>query len=322
VGVRRGERAQISELQLTESPDAPHDAPPREKANVRVEWACNQRCQFCWVDFGWTPPSREQVLEDLALLRARGHDRLSITGGEPTLVPWLEDVVSTAASLGFSTVELQTNAVLLARAGRAEALARAGLTDALVSLHASSAEISDAITQKPGTFEQTVVGADALARAGVRLHISHVLTSANLCETERFVDFVVQRWGKATQVVWAVAHPITRASSRTSGAIPSFDAVRPALLQGLERSLTTGLAFGNINEACGVPPCVLGHDPRFVAPVSPELAKHEAFTHLPICATCEAKPRCRGVRKGYAELHGEAGLVPLHHGTARPHMGG
>ena len=49
-GEGRSASTQVSHVELLE-----RNPGEFQKVNIRVNWACNQRCRFCWVDFDWTP---------------------------------------------------------------------------------------------------------------------------------------------------------------------------------------------------------------------------------------------------------------------------
>ena len=102
-----------------------------------------------------------------------------LSGGEPTLNSHLVEYVQLAKRHGVRAVELQTNAIRLADPVLTRALVAAGLDRVMVSLHGSTAEISDGITGAPTTFAATVRGIDALSQTDVRLRLTgpsaHVL---------------------------------------------------------------------------------------------------------------------------------------------------
>ena len=303
-GVDRGGRNQVRHVQVTDT--------GTDKPNVRLIWACNQRCRFCWVDFDWTPPVRERVLAQLTELAAGGATVVSLTGGEPTLVPWLPDAVRTASDLGFERIELQTNGTHLADGDLVERLADAGLTDVLVSLHSHVPEVADSITQSPGDQVRTVAGVDRLVESSLAIELNHVITRRNLSTTVGFVDFVHGRWGARVEITWSVAAPITEASQRYDDSIVPFDEVGPVLRAALERCLELGVRFGGQDSTCGVPPCVLGGDPRFVTRgFEAGHEDSESFVFPDACSPCSHRSVCRGLQRSYVAVFGDRGISPL-----------
>jgi len=278
-----------------------------EKPNIRVNWACNERCRFCWVDFDWTPPTREKVLSQVDELIAAGHRWVTFTGGEPTLVPWLSDAIRAAREGGMETVHLQSNGVHLSDERMVSRLVNAGLNEALISLHSDDAETSERITQTPNSWERSVQGIDRLVEANVSVSLSHVLTGWNHQGSASFVEFVAERWKGKVGIVWSVAAPITAASTRYEDGVLPFDEVKASLVAGLERSLELGVEFGGQNGTCGVPRCVLEDDARFVIDIPTEMSTMSGFVKPPECEGCTYLHHCRGVRESYVSRFGGRG---------------
>ncbi len=279
---------------------------------VRVNFHCNQACDFCFVSTHLPPPAEAAVrtaIEDAG----REQAVLVLSGGEPTLNPRLLDYVRLARAAGVRAIELQTNAIRLADTALARTLVDAGLDQVTVSLHASNAAISDAITGAPGTFAQTVRGLDALAATAVRLSLNFVFCQANRDDFPRFVELVIARWPRAgITPIFVGSH--TDVIPRTSLLIPSFSDILPALTAGLARARAAGITIGGLDTMCGLPLCLVPADERaalFSAHALPPDAGDGEFVKAPACAACVEGHRCYGVRRGYAELYGTGELVPF-----------
>src|SRR4029077_4373803 len=109
---------------------------------VRVNFHCNTACACGFVSPLLPSPAEAAVRAAIERAGSEGAD-LVLSGGEPTLNPRLVEYVRLAKRVGVSAVEVQTNATRLAERGLARALADAGLDRAMVSLHGSTAELSD-----------------------------------------------------------------------------------------------------------------------------------------------------------------------------------
>src|SRR6185295_8952861 len=143
--------------------------------------------------------------------------------------------VQLAKRSGVRRVELQTNAIRLADATLTGALVAAGVEGAMVSLHGSTAEISDRVTGAPGTFEATVRGIDQLLAAGARVRLNFVFCQANRGDFPRFVDLVATRWPRAG-IVFSFVGSHTDVVPRVASLIPTFTDVMPSLVAGLARA--------------------------------------------------------------------------------------
>jgi MoaA/NifB/PqqE/SkfB family radical SAM enzyme len=285
---------------------------------VRVNFHCNQACTFCFVSTHLPPPADAAVRA--AIERAgREGAALVLSGGEPTLNPRLLEYVQLAKRAGVHAVELQSNAIRLADPALARALVAAGVERAMISLHGSTAAISDAITCAPGTFAATIRGIDRLMETPVRVRLNFVFCQGNYSDFPEFVDLVAAQWPRAA-IVFSFVGSHTDVVPRTTALIPRFTDVLPSLLRGLHRARAVGVEVSGFDSMCGLPLCL----------VPP--AEREAFTTTPVgtdggggefvrgtaCATCTEAYRCYGVRRGYAELYGTSELRALDEGSPRP----
>jgi pyruvate-formate lyase-activating enzyme len=165
-------------------PSATHMLPLSRRGDVRLGYRCNARCGFCYYqDRLETPvseePSTAELRARIAALRAAGATELEFTGGEPTIRPDLGELASYAKELGFLNVSVISNGLRLATPRYADKLIEAGINDFLFSLHGPVAEVHDAHTSLPGSF-QRILGAIANVRArGARCRITATVTSRN-----------------------------------------------------------------------------------------------------------------------------------------------
>jgi MoaA/NifB/PqqE/SkfB family radical SAM enzyme len=281
---------------------------PVTEYTVRVNFHCNQACEFCFVSTHLPPPAEAAVrtaIDDAA----REGAVVVLSGGEPTLNPRLIEYVRLAKLRGARAVELQTNAIRLADRALTRALAEAGLDRAMVSLHGSTAAISDGITGAPGTFAATLRGIDELLLTPVHVRLNFVFCQANREDFPRFVDFVAARWPD-NGIVFSFVGSHTDVVPRTAALIPSFTEVMPSLLAGLARARAAGLQVSGFDSMCGLPLCMVPEAERVgfsKIAVAPGDGAGE-FVKAEVCARCAEGYRCFGVRRGYAELYGTAEL--------------
>ncbi|MCB9751514.1 MAG: radical SAM protein [Myxococcales bacterium] len=278
---------------------------------VRVNFRCNQACHFCFVSTH-LPAAEDAAVEDAIRGIARVGGKLVLSGGEPTLNPRLLDYVRLGKREGARAIELQTNAIRLAEPGLARALAEAGVDEAFISLHGSTAEISDAVTNAPGTFARTVVGIDQVVAAGITTRVNFVFCRANLEDFPAYVELVAARWPAAMLVVSFVATS-TDVVPRTAELQPRYSEVIPPLADGLRRAAARGLVVTGFDSMCGIPLCLVPRDVRefFTLATVPEGFDGGEFIKAAACERCELQDKCFGVRRGYAELHGTDEFRPV-----------
>ncbi|MFK8004636.1 MAG: radical SAM protein [Polyangiales bacterium] len=276
---------------------------------IRVHFACNQRCDFCFVSthLPEVAPSAIEALIDEAAAEGR---IIVLSGGEPTLSPYLLDFVRRAQAGGAPHIDLQTNATNIDDSF-ARKLAGAGVDWAFVSLHAPNASLSDGITGAPGTFDKTVVGMRALGDAGVLLRLNYVLHGENAAAFPEHVDWVHENFPEAILVpsfVAASTDLVPRAL------VPRYADVLPHLAEGLRRAGRHGLRVLGLDSLCGVPLCLIpatyAEDLTALAEAPADLSGGE-MRYPPPCEGCHARDRCFGLRRTYLELHGHDELRPF-----------
>ena len=287
------------------------DGGTKPAAIIRINFHCNQACRFCFVSTHLPPAAEADIEAAIDDIGARW-GMVALSGGEPTLNPRLPDYARRAKAAGVREVELQTNAVRLAEPGLAQTLADAGVDVAFVSLHGATAEMSDAITEAPGTHRRTLVGIDNLRAARIRVRINFVLCTPNHHEFPAFVELVAARW-PGTPINCSFVAPSTDLVPRTAALVPRYHDVLPSLRAGLQAAQRLGVEVGGFDSMCGIPLCLVPGDlqPFFaLAEVSPGYDRGE-FLKPSACGQCVLEPRCFGIRRGYAELYGTAELQPV-----------
>jgi predicted dehydrogenase/MoaA/NifB/PqqE/SkfB family radical SAM enzyme len=276
---------------------------------------CNQDCPFCSANETsnnvWSEPGA--MLRAIARAARRGLDRVSFSGGEPTLSRDLIHFVSAAHRLGIPKIELVTNAVLLDAPHKAKALVDAGLTHAFVSLHAHDDRLSRQMTQKIGDHPRTVRGVRHLIDAGAIVVVNHVITARNYPYLRQFVEFVRAEFGGRTMISFAFVTPQYKALENNA-LVPRISDVMPYLRRALYRAVEIQQVV-HIGSRQGIPPCLLGEFGAWsdVLDLAPEAASEDAPQKLRAegCDGCRYTRHCRGLWKPYVAAHGLGELRPI-----------
>ena len=161
------------------------------KADLALTYGCNNACRHCYNE-----PGRKEmpalgldgwrrVLGKLARL---GVPHVIFTGGEPTLVEDLAELVAEADRLDL-VAGMNTNGRRLADPAFADRLARAGLSHVQITLASCRAEVHDAASGAK-SFDQTVAGIQNALAAGLHTITNTTLTRRNMDHAEAIVDFL------------------------------------------------------------------------------------------------------------------------------------
>ena len=287
-----------------------------DRADVKVGFACNNRCVFC------AQGERRSACPAVALpelekrlIEARKHATgLVLTGGEPTVHRHLVALVRVAKLLGFDPIQIQTNGRMLSYPGVVDVLLRAGATEFSPSLHGSTPELHDALTCAPGSFAETTEGIRNVVASGADLVTNSVVVRQNLHDLFSLVTLLASLGVRNIQL--AMVHPVGAAAERFDEVVPRLaDVVEP-----LARAWQAARALGVRVATEAVPLCFLpGTEAMAVEASIPSTTVFdfdgtsidysawragEGKVHGPPCESCEARSRCEGPWREYPEHFG------------------
>jgi AdoMet-dependent heme synthase len=147
--------------------------------HLDVTYRCNERCVHCYLDHDdhgeMTTAEIKNVLDQLA---AAGVFFLIFSGGEVFLRRDFFELLEYARGLLFN-VKIKTNGVMI-REAEAQRLRALGIDTVQISVYSHRAEVHDAITKLPGSFERTMKAIRFLRDQGLKVTIANVLMSGNL----------------------------------------------------------------------------------------------------------------------------------------------
>lgn len=174
---------------------------------VSVNWhvwpRCNYACGFCFTTFRDIPRAlpKKDALRIPALLRAAGTEKLTFVGGEPTLCPYLPELVRTSKDEGLTTMVV-TNGYLLAD-GYLDRIRDAADWIGL-SLESASNEIEKRLGRGNGDHvDRVLLAARKTRAAGIRLKVNTTVTALTWREDLHDVILTIEpeRW-KVFQALW------------------------------------------------------------------------------------------------------------------------
>lgn len=285
---------------------------------LRLGFACNQDCGFCWQGRDWPAPPPEKYLNWLDEIATIGVKWLLVTGGEPTLWPRLAELIARATGVHGLEVLLETNAIRMRQPHVIEELRAAGLRTLFVSYHSADAATSDQMTRAPRTHANTEKGIAAWLAAGLEVQLNCVVQPQNVQQLAEHGRAIVQRFvkpypqGRVGLVTYTQPAPYFDAG-RFEGALVPLDEVAPGLSAAISALLAAGVRV-QVDGSCGFPAC-LTRDVVGVMRWQPALEMADSDSQsrgfAAVCEQCAAKPGCLGVRREYLQRFGERGLRPF-----------
>lgn len=289
--------------------------PVHVPSHIDLNRACDRSCDFCAVKATEKTTSAQRGAAAVAAVQRAiaGQVRsLTLTGGEPTLEPWLPQLLQLAQRGGIPERVLETHAGTMTPA-RARQLADAGLTRAVVAVNCLDPEVSDRLTGTDNDLRRTLLGLRALLAAGVDVDVTAALlpeTAPLLADLRAGLPRLAQ--GLPGRLLRLVVRVIVQ--SPRPRPLLALTQAAAALSEALavDGSLPLAQASGQELPACAFAEPVQAL-PLLV--LSQQFAQREAQRHqrLPQCADCPLLAVCPGVRPGLAPaMTGQHQPVPAH----------
>jgi MoaA/NifB/PqqE/SkfB family radical SAM enzyme len=286
---------------------------------ISADYRCNNRCVGCHSvnDDGPGMSSRE-IAAHLVRARDRGATKLWLGGGEPTLRRDGLAAAKRARELGYTTVLLQTNGMLLAYPEVARRWVEAGVTEVTFALKGARAATHDRLTRTPGCHELLLQGIAAMAEHGLPLSGDILAYASNVQEIPEMVGLYAGL-GLRRFSVWSLS-AVDQGDRDLSAQVPRLSDVARAVTAAMDAHPTLEIV------SLHTPPCVVPgshHRCLFHAAelgllvVNPgghsfmlEESAIEGGTFLPRCAGCSHRATCGGLRADYLAIHGDSEIEP------------
>ena len=283
--------------------------------DVIVGYDCNLYCDYCTI----SPEMRQRSLSTPAIAaalregRRAGYERVSFTGGEPTIRADLLPLIREARRLGYTDVKVQTNGLLLAEPSNLDRLLAAGVDRVHLSIHTHRADRYETLVRRAGTYPAMVAALEDLAGRDVELVADVILKADTFADLPDAVSWLHER-GVVRVDLWFVS--LTDHNAENIESMPRMTEVVPILADALQRARALQMEVRSLH----IPRCLLGEDhPHAFDPaaqgvrvVTPEatfdlsLSKLTGHLHVPACSGCRFEAICPGIREDYLARYGDA----------------
>jgi len=176
---------------------------------LHTTYKCNLRCKHCYINAGNKKPDEmgsgelSRIIREFGEMGGLGVD---LSGGEALLKDGIEEVIKTAREQRLRTIVL-SNAVDL----DLDQLKRIspyidGMAIGLDGFYGSNDNV-----RGKGSFERTVIGLEKIAKAGVELSLTTLITPESIPQLAQFPEFISKYGGRS----WSLVMP--RPSGRFAG---------------------------------------------------------------------------------------------------------
>ncbi len=305
---------------------------PEQQVEIQLGHLCNNRCVFC-VSGQRTamgeahPVAADPVVAKLEEARARGIDKVTLLGGEPTLQPEFLAIVRRAVALGYREIVVFTNGVKTARASFVdEILATGGNFTFRLSFQGATARAHERTTKKLGSFGRLVESLANLHARRQRITVNMCVVRSNQDSVEAFPALLLP-YG-VSQLHLDMVRPLD-AGVRTEAELREMMPRYSDLVPALERMIA-GFPPGFDVNLGNLPYCVaqhlaehihhdgektytvaVDHDDALSEPWDKYETKRRDKRKPASCSDCVYEPRCSGVFETYERFYGVSELVPV-----------
>lgn len=165
-------------------PDAPY------RMDLALTYGCNNQCAHCYNEpgRGTNRLSFEDWKKVLDKLEEIAIPHVVFTGGEPTTVPFLPDLVRYTDQVGI-IAGLNTNGRKLKDEDLVIRLKEGSLDHVQITLEALKPEIHDRMVGAPGAWEETVAGIRNVVKHGLYMNTNTTLLASN-SDAQQIEDFL------------------------------------------------------------------------------------------------------------------------------------
>lgn len=300
--------------------------------DIKLGYSCNDACVHCVVDDfrdvlraqGMRQDrSTEEYRRLLQESRSRG-DSVVFTGGEPTLRKDLADLLEFARDLGYQ-IQLQSNGRRFADGAFADRLSGIGRIVYVIALHGPEAAVHDAVTQRVGSYDETVRGIRNLVERRQTISGKIVISRLNFAVLPDTVRRLSDLGVRAVSI--AFPHALGRARKMWDEVVPRYREVLPHLRAALDEVRARGMD----GDAETFTFCHMEGYENFIGEIAQQLEPYaevhqygdeaerrdwgkvrlEIKRKFPQCAACRFDLVCEGPWREYAEVCGGDEFVPV-----------
>ncbi|MBR9680989.1 MAG: radical SAM protein [Candidatus Altiarchaeota archaeon] len=287
---------------------------------VRLGLKCNFKCEFCNVteknESHQTTSDIDSVRKRIKNATLRGHKYISLSGGEPTLQPYLPKLIREMKNDGIH-VRLQTNASLITPKLASE-LKDAKLDDAFINFTSHLPENFERLTgTSKHMFKKVVGGIKELITHDIEVVLNIVITDVNKNDLVEYIRFISREFGRIQSVNLSVIQPHGHARVN-SHLVPNYQDLIDPISECV--SVARKLKIRIENPYCGLPLCITHKilddvengelmgvlNARKLKKVSDPLRRiMKSKTRTPSCRDCYTRSLCLGVWKEYYVIRGD-----------------
>lgn len=304
----------------------------RKAAYIQVTRVCNNACVFCSNPQFEKNNTFEDSVKTIDQFSKEGITDIYLTGGEPTEVRYLPDLIEYANNKGL-VVKIITNGVNISDKNLIKKYAEKGLKALNVSIHTLSEEDSIKLSGKAGHLEKTLQGIQNCIDLNLHISLNITLNSINCKYLSIFIDQLSNKFSKIGHYVFNnldPGNPDGKIRSR-AGENPWIVCKLTDLEIGLKEAIDVLKAKRKTFRIERVPLCYMSGFEEFSTETR-KIVKGEEYVcsfieeksinqvrrvtpenlrvKLSVCKNCKLNSICGGVQEEYLKLYGTKEIYP------------
>lgn len=300
--------------------------------DIKVGYSCNNDCFHCVIadkrrdlllKTGNADRSKEEIFQHIEEAGLQGAISIVLTGGEVTIRRDFFEILEKALST-VETVIIQTNGRMFYYEDFAKKIANYTRAHITIAIHSADPEIHDWITGSKGSFQQTTIGIQNLAKygAGERIGAKLVISKKNAGTLSKIIKLCSDIGCKSINI--AFPHAMGNARLNFYECIPRYTDIKDEVIKTIEDSLELGVFV----DFEAVPLCFLTNYETFASELRmPQHTILKDLTHTdenytksrqtiakrkgPQCIQCKFNLICEGIWDDYEEGYDVSELTPI-----------
>jgi len=219
---------------------------------------CNNNCLHCYNYFRDSPTKNNYDLGRIAVRIAENKIfHIDITGGEPFLLK--DKLLEVASVFNEHNMDFSINTNLaMASEEDPAALKEKGLISILTSLLSHDSEVHDYLTQRHGSFKDTLKGISKVKKLGINIGVNMVINDRNKRQVYDTGKFVFENLG----IDHFYATPIVPPLRNT---LVNLEISAGDYIGGLDALLTLQDEFGlSVESLCPPMPCIFDDPAKYL----------------------------------------------------------
>jgi len=195
---------------------------------------CNLRCFFCYftnkINDKDHPEHKFMSLEKAKeicykLRTVYGNEYVDIQGGEPTIYPYIYELIEYCNSIGLKP-SLITNAIVLADEEKCRKYKESGISDFLVSTHALR-EAFDQIVGLKGGSERQLKGLFNIQKLNIPFRLNCTLTEQALTQIPELSQMAIETGARVVNFI--VFNPFADQQGVSREGVPRYSTIRKSI---------------------------------------------------------------------------------------------